>query len=79
VNAETVRLNGHARGQQRRVMPHNLDAEASVLGGVLLRNEVLALVPNLEVDDFYDFRHKAVWQAMRALQEREVPIDVVTL
>ena len=26
----------------RRVLPHNLDAEASILGGVLLRNDVLS-------------------------------------
>ena len=65
--------------RDKRVLPHNLDAEASILGGVLLRNEVLALLPSIEVDDFYDMRHKVVWQAMRNLQAKSMPIDVVTL
>lgn len=67
------------RESARRVLPHNLDAEAGVLGGVLLRNEVLDRLTSLEVDDFYDHRHKVVFQGIRALQRAERPIDVVTL
>jgi replicative DNA helicase len=65
--------------RDRRVLPHNIDAEASVLGGIILRNELLAQLDTLEVDDFYDHRHKAVFQAMRALEATAKPIDVVTL
>ncbi len=65
--------------QGRRVLPHNLDAEASVLGGVILRNEVLTNLETLEVDDFYDMRHKVVFQAIRNLESAGKPIDVVTL
>jgi replicative DNA helicase len=63
----------------KRVLPHNLDAEASVLGGILLRNDVLVSLENLEVDDFYDPRHKAVFAAIRNLETVSKPIDVVTL
>ena len=63
----------------RRILPHNLDAEASILGGILLRNQVLAEVPELEVDDFYDHKHKVVFQAIRNLEATARPIDVVTL
>lgn len=63
----------------RRVLPHSLDAEASVLGGVLLRNDVLSQLDTLEVDDFYDHRHKVVFAAMRALEAAATPIDAVTL
>jgi len=63
----------------RRVLPHNLDAEASVLGGVLLRNDVLSQIDSLEPDDFYDHRHKIVFQAIRNLEATAKPIDVVTL
>lgn len=63
----------------KRVLPHNLDAEASVLGGILLRNEILTGLDALEVDDFYDPRHKAVFGAMRNLEHAGKPIDVVTL
>ena len=65
--------------RDRRVLPHNLDAEASVLGGVILRNEVLTHLETLEVDDFYDLRHKVVFQAIRNLEAIARPIDVVTL
>jgi len=65
--------------RDRRVLPHNLDAEASVLGGVILRNEVLSQLDTLEVDDFYDHRHKVVFAAIRALEATAKPIDVVTL
>jgi len=66
-------------GRDRRVLPHNVDAEASILGGVLLRNEVLLQLENLELDDFYDHRHKVVFEAVRNLEAVAKPIDTVTL
>jgi replicative DNA helicase len=60
-------------------LPHNLDAEQSVLGGVILRNQVLVELDRLEVESFYDHRHKVIWGAIRALEARRDPIDVVTL
>ncbi len=61
------------------MLPHNIDAEASILGGVLLRNDVLSQLDTIEVDDFYDHRHKVVFQAIRNLEATARPIDVVTL
>lgn len=63
----------------RRVLPHDTEAEASILGGVLLRNDVLALLPDLEPRDFYDPRHRAVFEAMRDLEARATPIDTTTV
>jgi replicative DNA helicase len=63
----------------KRVLPHNLDAEASVLGGILLRNEVLTQLDTLEADDFYDPRHRFVFVAVRQLEAAARPIDVVTI
>ncbi len=68
-----------ARRTPTRVMPHDIDMEASILGGVLLRNEVLDDLRDLEVDDFYDMKHRVVWTAMRNLEASQLPIDVVTL
>lgn len=62
-----------------RTAPHDLAAEASILGGALLRNSVLARISELEVEDFYDLRHRIVFGAIRALEHRREPIDVVTL
>jgi replicative DNA helicase len=65
--------------RDRRVLPHNLDAEASILGGVILRNDVLLHLESLESGDFYDHRHKVIWDAIRNLEATARPIDVVTL
>ena len=65
--------------RDRRVLPHNLDAEASILGGVILRNDVLLHLESLESADFYDQRHKVIWEAIRNLEATARPIDVVTL
>jgi replicative DNA helicase len=62
-----------------KVLPHNLDAEASLLGAVLLRSEALAQVDRLEPEDFYDPRHQAILIAMRSLEAQLRPIDPVTL
>jgi len=64
-----------------RTLPHNNEAEAAILGGILLRgqmalNDVLDIVRE---DDFYNTAHQAIFKAMKALDERREPIDVVTL
>src|SRR5262244_2682985 len=64
---------------ERRVPPHNLDAEASVLGGVLLRNEALNAIDTLAAEHFYDPKHREVFAAMKALEAKSRPIDPITL
>lgn len=59
-------------------LPHDLDAEMGVIGGILLDQSRLGVV-TLDVDDFYDPRHKAVFGAMRSLEAEMRPIDVVTV
>ena len=63
----------------KRVLPHNLDAEQSVLGGILLRNDVLPHLSELAEDDFYDPRHQSIFAAIQALEDTSRPIDEVTL
>ena len=67
--------------QTPRTLPHNLDVEASILGGVLLRRECLDLpdVDRLTVEDFYSPKHQAVWMAMQNLKSQLAPIDPVTV
>ncbi len=54
-------------------------AEASVLGGILCRNDALRKLADLEVEDFRHPKHQAVFGAMRNLESRSEPIDSVTL
>ena len=61
-------------------LPHNKEAEAAVLGAVLLRNEALnEVVTIVAEDDFYVPAFKAVFRAMVKLADRGQPIDIVTL
>ena len=53
--------------------------ERSILGGILLRNDVLALIPHVETDDFRDPRAQFTWAAMRNLEVARSPIDTITL
>lgn len=64
---------------ERRVLPHDVTCEASILGGIFLRADVLATLPELEVDDFWDHKHKVVFQAMRNLEARSTAIDPTTV
>src|SRR6201994_3776118 len=66
-------------GRDRPVLPNNVEADASSRGDVLLRNEVLSHLDTIEVEDFYDNRHKVVFDAIRNLEAASRPIDVVTL
>jgi replicative DNA helicase len=63
-----------------RVPPHNLDAERSVLGGILLDNVAINdLLEVLKPDDFYREAHRKIYEAMVALYGKSEPIDRVTL
>lgn len=53
--------------------------ERSILGGILLKPDAIALIPALEPDDFADLRCKAVWSAMRNLEAFNRPIDGATV
>lgn len=65
--------------ERKRTLPHSLSSEASILGGILLRNDVIGQLDTLEPIDFYDLRHRTVFQAMRNLEHASKPIDIVTL
>lgn len=63
-----------------KIPPQNLDAEKSLLGAVLIDDEVLANISDrLKPNDFYDKRHAAVYGAMYRLYEHHKPIDLLTL
>ncbi len=60
--------------------PHNLEAEASVLGSLMLdRNAVVRVADFLRPDDFYLDHHAQVYRAALNLYDRSDPIDLLTL
>lgn len=65
---------------QLRVPPHSLEAESSVLGGLLLDNSAWDRVGDLiRDDDFYRTEHKLVFGAMAQLINANKPADVITV
>ena len=63
-----------------RTPPHNLDAEVSVVGGMLLSRNAIAEVTELcGPEDFYRGAHRTLFEAIRDLYDRGEPADVVTV
>jgi len=62
------------------VPPHNLEAEASVLGSLMLdRNAIVRVADFLRPEDFYLDHHAQVYRAALNLYDRSDPIDLLTL
>lgn len=60
--------------------PHNAEAEAGVIGSILIENAALVEVATLlEAGDFHDARHRLIFEAAKKLQSRQTPVDLVTL
>jgi len=61
-------------------LPHDVDAERAVLGGILIDgNAVFPVGQILKPDDFYDQRHKWIFESMLSLRESGTAIDFVTV
>ncbi len=63
-----------------RTLPHNLEAEKSVLGAILIHNEAFNHAAELiDSRDFFRDAHRRIFDRMVALSERNEAIDLVTL
>jgi replicative DNA helicase len=63
-----------------RLPPQNLDAEQSILGGILLDNQALnSVLEVLGPEDFYSESHRKIFAAIVDLSERNEPSDLITL
>ncbi|MHB8490977.1 MAG: replicative DNA helicase [Solirubrobacteraceae bacterium] len=81
--ATTNRSNGAGPpAGQALVPPHNLDAEQSVLGAILLSDRslyALVIEEGLKASDFYHERHALIYDAMLSLYNESEPVDVLTV
>jgi replicative DNA helicase len=67
-------------GELLRVAPSNLEVEEAVLGTVLIEGGVIDdVVRNLIDDDFYNDKHKVIFQAMKEMYDNNDQIDVLTV
>src|SRR5687767_13584536 len=63
-----------------RSLPHNLEAERSVLGAILVHNDAFNMAAQvIDSGDFYRDAHRRIFDKMVALNERNQAIDFVTL
>lgn len=63
-----------------RTIPHNIEAEQSVLGCNLIDdNVILQVMSLLKAEDFYTEAHKTIYEAMTDIYNANKPIDYVTL
>ncbi len=63
-----------------RTLPHNLEAERSVLGAILIDNESFNIAASvIDSRAFFRDAHRRIFERMVALAERSQPIDLITL
>lgn len=63
-----------------RLPPQNLEAEQSILGGILLDNHALnSVLEVLTHQDFYSEAHRKIFAAIVSLSDRNEPCDLITL
>ncbi len=63
-----------------KIPPQNTEAEASLLGAILIDTDaIVKIADSVSKDDFYDDRHKRIFEAAIQLYEKHSPIDVLTL
>lgn len=60
--------------------PQNADAEASLLGSLIIDSEAfIKIADRVKPDDFFSAQHKSIFTAMRNLHDKRSPIDILTL
>lgn len=63
-----------------QAVPQNTDAEASLLGAILIDTDaIVKIADSIIADDFFDPKHQHIYEAIVALYEKRQAIDVLTL
>jgi replicative DNA helicase len=74
------RIPGDAQIESLRLPPHSVEAEQSVLGGLLLSNSAWDRVGDIVSEgDFYRQDHRVLWRTITRLIEDNKPADVLTV
>ncbi|MFZ1344878.1 replicative DNA helicase [Thiothrix eikelboomii] len=63
-----------------KIPPHSIEAEQSVLGGLMLDNEAWMVIGDkLSETDFYRQDHRLIFRAIAYLASQQKPLDIITL
>lgn len=69
-----------ALADQLKIPPHAIEAEQSVLGGLMLDSSSWDQIAEiLSEDDFFRHAHQLIWRAISSLAQRAVMMDIVTV
>ncbi|MBW4062096.1 replicative DNA helicase [Candidatus Saccharibacteria bacterium] len=69
-----------APGVSGKVPPQNVEAEASLLGSILIdKDAIIKIADQVTADDFYTERHALIYSAIVDLYEKREPLDLLTL
>jgi replicative DNA helicase len=69
-----------AEFSSHKLPPQHIEAEQSILGGILIENDAINRVTEiLDADDFYRDTHRKIFNALINLSERDEPADLITL
>ncbi|MCM1104276.1 MAG: replicative DNA helicase [Clostridium sp.] len=64
----------------KRVLPHSVEAEQSVIGSMLMDKDAIVVASEILIgDDFYGKQYGIVFEAMVELHDEAKPVDMVTL
>ena len=64
----------------RRILPHSMEAEQSVIGAMIMdRDAIVAVSEIITAEDFYSRQCQALYESMLELHEEGKPVDLVTL
>lgn len=62
------------------MLPHSIQAEQSVIGGLILDNDTWGKVSEiLQPNDFYNYSHRIIYAALQNLALKNQPYDILTL
>ena len=63
-----------------RIPPHSVESEQSILGSILLDKEaIITVTETIKPEDFYKEAHKIIYECMMKLNNKNEPIDLITL
>lgn len=63
-----------------KTIPHNIDAEQSVLGSMFLTKKALQkALEGLSSEDFYLDSHSKIFECIKAIDDKKIPVDLTTV
>ncbi len=79
-NSSSTHSKSDAKTQAVKIPPHSIEAEQSVIGGLLIDNQSWDEVSDVLIEtDFYQQAHRLIFAAITELASRQQPFDLITV